>query len=107
MEDHDLQRLVDSLRCQSCGHRYPPDNVTVLGEEEGLWLLRAVCGSCHVSSLVAAIIREEEAVTDLTSAERARFRDLGPVNAEDVIDAHEFLARFRGDITRLFPPRPE
>ncbi len=103
MEDGLMRRLVASCRCQSCGHRYPADNVTVLGEEDGLWLLRAVCGACHVSAVVAAILRDEDP-SDLSPGEQVRFRSLGPVNADDVLDAREFLARFRGDVDGLFPP---
>jgi hypothetical protein len=107
VEDGVVQQLVASLRCSSCGHRYPAENVAVLGEEDGLWLLRAVCGACHVGAIVAAILREAEPGTDLTPAERVKFRRLGPVTGEDLMAARDFLDRFRGDVAGLFPPGPE
>ena len=107
MEDREMQRLVATLECGSCGHRYPPDNVTVLEEEDGLWLLSAVCSACHIGSVVAVVIRDDGPATDLTPAERARFRNLEPVNGNDLLEARDFLERFRGDISGLFPPDPD
>jgi len=107
VEDGHMQRLVATLQCGSCGRRYPPDNVTVLEEEDGLWLFSAVCGACHVGSVVAVVIRDDAPETDLTPAERARFRALGPVSGDDLLDARDFLTRFHGDISGLFPPKPD
>jgi hypothetical protein len=107
VEDRDMQRLIATMQCGSCGHRYPPDNVTVLEEEAGLWLLSAVCDACHVGLVVAVAIRDDGPATDLTRAERARFRKIGPVDGDDLLDARDFLERFHGDISGLFPPGPD
>jgi hypothetical protein len=108
MEENLIKRLIASIRCGSCGQHYEEDNIDVIEHSEELWFLRVLCSSCHVKSLVAAIIREgekAEVMTDLTEAELDKFRDLTRVGVDDVLDMHNFLKDFDGDFPRLFQPR--
>ena len=105
MEDHVMKRLVASIKCGSCGQPYSPDGIEVIERKDELWFLKALCTSCHVGVLVAAIIREEsspEIFTDLTETELEKFRELGTVSEDDLLDMHGFLKDFHGDIPRLF-----
>lgn len=105
MEDGLIKRLMSSIKCGVCGQHYEADNVDVLGHHEDLWFLSALCPACHARCLVAAVIREDripEVFTDLTEAELDRFVNVSKVTTDDMLDMHNFLRDFDGDISRLF-----
>lgn len=105
VEENLIKRLMTSIKCGVCGQRYGVDNIDVLGHREDLWFLRVVCRSCHTQALVAAVVKEDrlpEVITDLTEAELDRFRDVGVLTADDVLDMHNFLKDFGGGFFRLF-----
>lgn len=100
-----IKRLIASIKCGVCGQHYGVANINILGHRRDLWYLRAFCSACHTQSLVAVVIKEDrmpEAITDLTETELDKFRDLGVLNANDVLDIHNFLKDFSGDFSRLF-----
>jgi len=54
---------------------------------------------------VAAVVKEDRApkvITDLTRAELDRFKNMGVVTADEVLEIHNFLKDFNGDFSRLF-----
>ena len=105
VEDNLIKRLMTSVKCSVCGQRYEVDNIDVLGHREDLWFLRVVCPACHTQALVAAVIKEDrvpKVITDLTEAELDRFRDVGVLTTNDLLDVHNFLKDFDGDFSRLF-----
>jgi len=105
VEEGIVKRLMTSVRCSACGQYYQMDGIDVLGHEEELWFLRVSCPSCHTQYLVAAIIEEErapEAITDLSQDELEKFRNMGRLTLDDVLDMHNFLKGFDGDFSRLF-----
>lgn len=70
-----------------------------------MWFLKVFCPSCHVYSLVAAIVREDRkpnAVTDLTGDEAGKFAGVDAVTSDDLLDMHAFLKDFDGSFPRLF-----
>ncbi len=104
MEERVIKRLVTSMKCDSCGQHYEVYNVDVLGHREDLWFLRVLCSTCHTQSLVAAIVKESkirEVVTDLKEVELDKFGD-SVVDADDVLNMHNFLKDFAGDFSQLF-----
>ena len=81
------------------------DDVSVLGHEDELWFLTVSCSACDTQYLVAAIVKVDsvpEVVTDLTEAEMGRFESFKVVNADDVLNMHDFLSSFDGDFSQLF-----
>ena len=105
MKERLVKRLIASIKCGSCGQNYGESNIDVMGHSEDLWFLVALCPSCNTQCLVAAIIKEDSApeiVTDLTKAELDKFRNMDMVGADDVLDMHNFLKDFDGDLPRLF-----
>ena len=105
MEEGSIKRLMASIKCGVCGQRYEIDNINVLGHHEDLWFLSALCPACHARCLVAAVIREgrvPEVTTDLTEAELDRFKSVSMVTTDDMLDMHNLLKGFDGDISRLF-----
>ncbi len=100
-----IRRLLALIKCSACGQRYEVDNIDVLGHQEDLWFLRVFCSACRAQCLVVAVIKEgrvPEVITDLTEAELDKFRKVGVVSADEVLDMHNFLKNFDGDFSRLF-----
>ena len=105
MKESLIKRLVASVQCSVCGKRYEADNIDVLDHEEDLWFLRVACPACDTQFLLAAIIKEEkvtEVITDLTEAELDRFKNVGRLTPDEMLDMYNFLKGFDGDFSRLF-----
>ena len=105
MEEALIRKLMASLECGVCKQRYQEDNINVLNHYEDLWFLNAFCPSCHNRCLVVAVVKqgqESEVITDLTEAELDKFRNMGKVTADDILDMYRFLRDFDSDFSRLF-----
>jgi len=104
MEEKFIKRLMASMKCDSCGQHYEMYNIDVIGHREDLWFLKVLCSACHTQCLVAAVVKEDripEAVTDLARAELDKFKD-NVIEADDVLNIHNFLKNFDGDFSQLF-----
>ncbi|TEU03294.1 MAG: hypothetical protein E3J24_04060 [Dehalococcoidia bacterium] len=105
MDEKLIKRLMTSISCSVCGERYEGENVRVLGCYTDLWFLSVYCTKCHSQSLVAAVLKDgkhPELVTDLTEEEYTKFHEMAVVDADDVLDLHDFLEEFNGDFSSLF-----
>ena len=105
MRENLIKKLISSIKCGSCGQHYEEDHIDIIEHSDELWFLRVFCPSCHVKSLVAAIIREDkkpEVITDLTGEELSSFKDMEAIGADEVLDMHNFLKDFKGNFPRLF-----
>ena len=70
-----------------------------------MWFLRVSCPACDTQFLLAAIIKEEkvtEVITDLTEAELDKFKNVGSLTSDEILDMRNFLKGFDGDFSRLF-----
>jgi hypothetical protein len=102
MREAFLKRLFSMIKCESCGHNYEVAGVEVLGHEENLWLFNASCTHCQTQGLVAIVVKEgkiAEIITDLKEAEYEKFSRSVMVEVDDVLDMHNFLKEFNGDLT--------
>jgi len=128
--DRVVRFLVDHARCTECQGCYRVEDVHVLHETGGrVWDLAAVCHTCFTLSIVRAIVRDDgdsprddgagigdvvgnlewgrAGSRELTAAERKRFANLPPVDADDVLDMVAFLGGFDGDFRGLFSREAE
>jgi len=109
MEEGIIKRLVTSIKCGVCGQGYEVDDIDVLGHREDLWFLRAFCSACHTQCLMAAVVKEsaqpEVITSDFTEAELDKFRKMGRLTADEMLDMHNFLKGFDGDFSRVFSQR--
>ena len=104
MDERFIKRLVATVRCGVCGEPYEGQNVKVLGHRDTLWFLSVSCPACGGQGLLAAAIKEGELarpITDLSETEQAKFHNLGPVSADELLDIHECLRDFNGDVSHL------
>jgi hypothetical protein len=104
VEESLIKKLIASKKCGVCGKRYVVDNLSILGHRQDLWYLKAHCLACHTQSLIAVVVKEDrltEPVSDLTGREVDRFKDAGVITADEVLDMHNFLKDFKGDLSHL------
>ncbi len=100
-----IKRLMSSVKCAVCGQHYEQDSIKILGYQEDLWFLGVSCSACHTGCLVVAVIKEDrapEVITDLNETELEKFSNVDRLTADDVLDMHNFLKDFDGDLSRLF-----
>lgn len=83
-------------RCAVCGERFRAEDLQALGRSRSTWAFRLTCQYCGASSLIAAVIGEEQ-LADLAPLRRDE-----PVTERDVEEIREFLEHFDGDFQRLF-----
>ena len=105
MDEKFIRRMMSTMKCSVCGERYESGNISVLGHRDDVWFLSVFCPSCHSQGLVAAVIKDGKApqvVTDLMQGEKAKFGAGNGVEADDILDMHDFLKGFDGNFSKLF-----
>jgi hypothetical protein len=88
--DH-LRALLDGVTCTVCEDRVPADRIRLLAWREDLAFLEIDCGACQSTSLGFVM-------TQASPSEPVANRDAAPISSDDVLDMHEFLARWDGDL---------
>ncbi|OGE83671.1 MAG: hypothetical protein A3B10_04425 [Candidatus Doudnabacteria bacterium RIFCSPLOWO2_01_FULL_44_21] len=107
-----IQWLAYILRCPVCGHKYSADQTRVIdsGEERSILgrnlLVHTDCARCKSSVVFSIAIDGPEIfsigmVTDLTSHDTSKFKNIRPISSDDVLATHEFLKSFDGDFRTL------
>ena len=95
--DH-LVAFPDGLRCTVCDERVPATRIRLLAWRDDLAFLQIDCQGCASTTLGFVLGgRSEEA--DSEEAEREAAPD--PISSDDVLDMHQFLATWRGDLSTL------
>jgi hypothetical protein len=111
-----LRTQLTSFTCPACGRRYRGSRIRLLAERDGLFFVDLDCARCgsHTVAIVTVEIDDASAaITDISDLSMSveEFREhLGedlpaaaaPVTADDVLEMHEFLAGFSGDVHGLF-----
>jgi hypothetical protein len=88
--DH-LRALLDGVTCTVCEDRVPADRIRLLAWREDLAFLEIDCAACQSTTLGFAMAHAspDEPVANPEAA---------PISSDDVLDMHEFLARWDGDL---------
>ncbi len=111
-----LRTQLTSFTCPACGRRYRGSKIRLLAERDGLFFVDLDCARCgsHTVAIVTVEIDETTAsiteISDLSLSTDELPEHLGEelpvgaalVTADDVLEMHEFLARFQGDVSHLF-----
>lgn len=112
MDGPDWLRLqLTSFNCPACGRRYRDTRVDFLAERDGLFFVDLDCADCGSRTVAIITIDQDDAglsVGELQPMPEVdnRFGEslpssVAPVTADDVLDMHEFLSHFDGDVSRL------
>lgn len=100
------QLLRLNARCPICGNVYDLQKLRIIGEREGQVLAYIDCSSCSTALLSILTMSPNGMtahglVTDLSADEVVDSEGWKPVNADDVLNIHEFLDRDKPGIIRL------
>jgi hypothetical protein len=90
--DHRLA-LPDGLRCTVCEERVPAERLRLLAWRDDLVFLQIDCGGCLSTTLGFVV---GGAADDGSVAPEPP-----PISSDDVLDMHQFLTTWRGDLTAL------
>jgi len=99
-----LKHLLASIPCAVCDQPYRLSDIEVVDHHDEIWIVAVKCSHCGTKGLVFALMKEEkpEVVSDLVPQEWARFKKMPQIDADDLLDVHEFLKDFDGDFISLF-----
>lgn len=100
-----LREQAKNYDCSVCGTNHSRSEVSVLGKRDGAWVVRVVCTKCQTSITLLVYSgdrAEEPAKRETAPARRTRKPAL---TLDDVLDAHDLLGSFSGDVRELFAPR--
>jgi len=103
-----LSGQMSSFRCPACGQAYGSTHVRLLAEREGLYFVDLECRACDSRTVAIVTVEVDDAEAVIAeigpgapaSAEKPAHQR-PPVDADDVLDMHQFLAGFEGDVTQL------
>ena len=93
--------LVDGAECAACGRPVAAEQVRILAHRDDVAFAEVPCAACGSRSLAIFVAGpvQGDAPPD------TRRDELPPIAPDDVLDMHEFLAGWRGDLRSLVSPR--
>jgi phage FluMu protein Com len=95
--DH-LLALPDGLRCTVCDERVPATRIRLLARRDDLAFLQIDCPSCASATLGFVHGGRTDGPAPLDDPP---LDERPPIDADDVLDMHQLLATWRGDLTGL------
>lgn len=100
--------------CAACGQGYERERMRLLAERDDLFFVDLACAHCGSQAVAIVTVRADgksdpslepgdlvAAGGGASPAERSPDPDARPVDADDVLFAHELLAGFEGDARAL------
>ncbi len=105
-----IQNFFTRMRCNFCSHSFSPEDIQLIRQDEGVYIVNVYCNHCHTQNGVAMVGVEVPAGTsmfpdpELTDEELIRLAEFNPITEDDVLDAHTFFNNLDGDWMRLIPP---
>jgi hypothetical protein len=99
-----LRRLREQAKdydCKVCGANHARSEIRLLGRLEAAWIVRVTCWQCETAIKLLVYVDRERAALAPMKERPVRARK-PPVSLDEVIDAHEFLEHFDGDVRALF-----
>lgn len=97
-----LRERAKAFDCTVCGTNHARSEIRLIGRMEKAWIVRVTCSSCSTAFKLLVLEQQETASISPVKEERPRDRRKPPMTADDVLDAHEKLREFRGDVSALF-----
>ena len=99
-----LREQAREYNCSVCGTNHSLSEIRVLGKLESAWIVRVTCTKCQTAFKLLVVVEEQRAAVSPVKEEPPR--PLRPaVTVDEVIDAHDFLERYHGDVRTLLAKR--
>lgn len=115
-----LTSELASFACAACGQAYGQGHVHLIAQREELYFVDLSCDHCGSQAVAIVTIQVDGETARLEGGELVRASDADPgttadpdaaedggpevgppISADDVLDAHELLSGFEGDIYQL------
>jgi hypothetical protein len=101
-----LTSELASFGCAACGQAYGHGRIRLIAQREELFFVDLTCDHCGSQAVAIVTIQLEGEAATLDGGELVRVNggeaDAAPggppISADDVIDAHDLLADFEGDV---------
>jgi predicted RNA-binding Zn-ribbon protein involved in translation (DUF1610 family) len=112
-----LRTQLTTFTCPACGRRYRGSKMRLLAEREGLFFVDLDCSRCgsHTVAIVTVELDESELTIEVSDAVgEDEIEHLGeplpvgaaPVTTDDVLEMHQFLASYAGNLGELVETGP-
>jgi hypothetical protein len=98
-----LRERAKDYDCGVCGTNHSRSEISVVGKRAGAYVVRVVCSKCATNVMLHVYVGEKPAGQKALAQPKRPQRPA--LTFDDVIDAHEQLESFTGDIAELFAPR--
>jgi hypothetical protein len=99
--DH-LLALSDGLRCSVCDEHVPSERVRLLAWRDDLAFLQIECGGCLSTTLGFVVGGRADTADGVEALAPGASAPL--ITSDDVLDMHQLLATWRGDLRGLLAP---
>lgn len=102
-----LKRLLGSIRCRVCRTVLGREHIRITAQFDDLWIVSVRCRQCRHQQVYWISLEEYDSDADEPDEsetalhEQERLAALPPITYDDVLDMHEFLASFEGNVSRL------
>ncbi len=107
-----LREQAKGYDCNVCGQNHSRSEIRVLGRLETAWIVRVTCAKCQTAFKLLVVVDDDHAAVspvheDPLAPVRELRRRRPAVSLDEVLDAHELLRGFDGDVRSLFRARRE
>jgi hypothetical protein len=104
-----LTSELASFGCAACGQAYGQGHIRLIAQREELYFVDLTCDHCGSQAVAIVTIQVDGEAISLETGELVRALEAGPdvapdgppVSADDVLDAHDLLRDFEGDVHQL------
>jgi hypothetical protein len=106
---HLIQNFFTRMRCNFCSHSFSPEDIQLIRQDEGIYIVNVYCNHCRTQNGVAMVGVEAPAAgqrfddPELTEEELVRLADFHPISSDDVLDAHAFFNNLGSDWMKFIP----
>ncbi len=106
---HLIQNFFTRMRCNFCSHSFAPDDIQLIRQDEGIYIVNVYCNHCRTQNGVAMVGVEVPGQNtqfpdpELTSDELTRLAEFQPITDDDVLDAHEFFTNLDDNWMQFIP----
>jgi hypothetical protein len=98
-----LDGVFGTVRCANCGAVYGRESIAVVGNRDDDWFVRCTCAICGTQGLgVVSLKRVSDAPPASLRAQIALAAGEERICVDDVLEAHELLREYVGDVHGLF-----
>src|SRR4051812_19929531 len=89
-----IQNFFTRMRCNFCSHSFSPEDIQLIRQDEGVYIVNVYCNHCRTQNGVAMVGVEVPSGAgmfpdpELTDEELIRLAEFSPITDDDVLDAH-------------------